>query len=424
MNTQKSEALYERAQQFMPGGVNSPVRAFRSVGRAPLFIERAAGSRIYDADSNVFLDYVCSWGPGILGHAHPAVLEAVQRACEKGLTFGACHAGEIELAELIQEQMPSMEMLRMVSSGTEAAMSAVRAARGFTHRDRIIKFEGCYHGHSDGLLVRGGSGLLTHAIPDSAGVPAGCTENTLLAVYNDADSVRALFDAYRGEIAAVIVEPCAANMGVVPPAAGFLEALRQITKEHGALLIFDEVITGFRLSPGGAQQYYGITPDLTALGKIVGGGMPLAVYGGRREIMECVAPLGSVYQAGTLSGNPAAVAAGTATLRELGAHPEIYALLEQKSARLQEAAESAGLRVNRCGSLMTVFFTDAPVTDFAAAKAADTGAYARFFNYLLENGIYTAPSQFEAMFVSAAHSDADIDRTCEVLRQYTRCATT
>lgn len=418
MKTAKSEALFERAKAFLPGGVNSPVRAFRSVGRIPLFIECAKGSHIFDADGNDFLDYVCSWGPGILGAAHPAVLDAVAGACANGLTFGACHAGEIALAERISEMMPSMQMMRMVSSGTEAAMSAVRAARGFTRRDLIVKFEGCYHGHSDGLLVKGGSGLLTNAIPDSAGVPRGCTDCTLLARYNDIDSVRALFSEFPEKIAAVIVEPCAANMGVVPPKPGFLEDLRTVTAEHGALLIFDEVITGFRLSAGGAQGLWGITPDLTALGKIVGGGMPLAVYGGRREIMECVSPLGSVYQAGTLSGNPVAVAAGAETLRQLAMHPEYYAQLEQKTARLADAAESAGLRVNRCGSLMTVFFTDEPVIDFASAKGADTDAYARFFNYLLENGIYTAPSQFEAMFVSAAHTDDEIEYTCNVLRNY------
>lgn len=418
MNTAKSEALYARAKEFLPGGVNSPVRAFGSVGRNPLFIERARGSHIYDADGNDFLDYVCSWGPGILGAAHPAVLEAVAGACANGLTFGACHAGEIALAELIQQHMPSMEMLRMVSSGTEATMSAVRAARGFTHRDLIVKFEGCYHGHADGLLVKGGSGLLTNAIPDSAGVPRGYTDCTLLAKYNDIDSVRALFAEYADKIAAVIVEPCAANMGVVPPKAGFLADLRALTAEHGALLIFDEVITGFRLGIGGAQGLWGITPDLTALGKIVGGGMPLAVYGGRREIMECVAPLGSVYQAGTLSGNPVAVAAGAETLRQLAAHPEYYAQLDRKTARLEEAASEAGLRVNRCGSLMTVFFTGQPVTDYDSAKAADTAAYARFFGYLLEHGIYAAPSQFEAMFVSAAHTDDEIERTCEIIRSY------
>ncbi|MBR2283673.1 MAG: glutamate-1-semialdehyde 2,1-aminomutase [Ruminococcus sp.] len=418
MNTRRSEELYAQALDLMPGGVNSPVRAFRSVGRTPLFIDHAAGDRVFDADGNEYIDYVCSWGPDILGHAHPAVLSAVRKSLESGLTFGACHSGEIALAQKIREHFPSMEMLRLVSSGTEAVMSAVRAARGFTRRDRIIKFEGCYHGHSDGLLVKGGSGLLTGAIPDSSGVPAGYTETTLLARYNDISSVERLFAKYGESIACVIVEPCAANMGVVPPAEGFLEGLRSITEKYGALLIFDEVITGFRLSPGGAQEYYGITPDITALGKIVGGGMPLAAYGGKREIMECVAPLGSVYQAGTLSGNPVAVAAGLAALTELENQPDIYIELERKSAELERAMKAAGLNVNRCGSLLTAFFTDIPVTDYQSAKSSDTQKYAGYFGYLLENGIYTAPSQFEAMFVSAAHSDEDIKKTSSVISGY------
>lgn len=412
MNTTNSENLYEQAKKFMPGGVNSPVRAFNSVGRSPLFIERAEGDRIYDADGNEFIDYVCSWGPNILGHGRPEILEAVSRAAEKGLTFGACHHGEIELAQLIQQCMPSMEMLRLVNSGTEAVMSAVRAARGFTHRDMIVKFKGCYHGHSDGLLVKGGSGLLTNSVPDSAGVPKGYTETTLLADYNDERSVEELFDKHGKDIACVIVEPCAANMGVVPPKEGFLRFLRDITDKYSSLLIFDEVITGFRLSLGGAQQLYGITPDLTTLGKIVGGGMPLAAYGGRAEIMECVAPLGSVYQAGTLSGNPIAVAAGTAALKILMDTPQIYDELERKSARLEEAMKAAGLNVNRAGSLLTAFFTDVPVTDYDTACTSDREKYARHFNMLLERGIYTAPSQFEAMFVSAAHTDEDIGLTC------------
>ncbi|MDD7429585.1 MAG: glutamate-1-semialdehyde 2,1-aminomutase [Oscillospiraceae bacterium] len=412
MNTTNSENLYEQAKKFMPGGVNSPVRAFNSVGRSPLFIERAEGDRIYDADGNEFIDYVCSWGPNILGHGRPEILEAVSKAAEKGLTFGACHRGEIELAQLIQQCMPSMEMLRLVNSGTEAVMSAVRAARGFTHRDMIVKFKGCYHGHSDGLLVKGGSGLLTNSVPDSAGVPKGYTETTLLADYNDERSVEELFDKHGKDIACVIVEPCAANMGVVPPKEGFLRFLRDITDKYSSLLIFDEVITGFRLSLGGAQQLYGITPDLTTLGKIVGGGMPLAAYGGRAEIMECVAPLGSVYQAGTLSGNPIAVAAGTAALKILMDTPQIYDELERKSARLEEAMKAAGLNVNRAGSLLTAFFTDIPVTDYDTACTSDREKYARHFNMLLERGIYTAPSQFEAMFVSAAHTDEDIGLTC------------
>ena len=320
----------------MPGGVNSPVRSFRSVGKTPFFVDKAAGAFLIDVDHNRYLDYVCSWGPGILGHAHPAVIEAVCRACEKGLTFGAPTEKEVELAELVNECVPSMEMMRLVSSGTEACMSAIRAARGFTGRDKIIKFEGCYHGHSDGLLVKAGSGLMTEAIPDSAGVPAGYAENTLLAVYNDPDSVFRLFDAYRDQIACVIVEPVAANMGVVPPAEGFLPFLREITEKNGALLIFDEVITGFRLSLGGAQEYYKVRPDLSTFGKIIGGGMPLAAYGGRRDVMSCIAPLGPVYQAGTLSGNPVAVTAGLETIRQLIAHPEIYEEIDRKAGMLED----------------------------------------------------------------------------------------
>lgn len=402
----------------MPGGVNSPVRAFGSVGREPLFIADSRGDRITDADGNEYIDYVCSWGPDILGHAHPSVIDAVKTACERGLTYGACHEGEIVLAEKIRGHFPSMELVRLVNSGTEAVMSAVRAARGFTKRDLIIKFEGCYHGHSDGLLVKGGSGLLTGSVPDSAGVPAGAADCTLLARYNDLDSVRELFEHDPESIAAVLVEPCAANMGVVPPEPGFLQGLRDITTEYGALLIFDEVITGFRLAAGGAQEYYGITPDMTALGKIVGGGMPLAVYGGRHEIMECVAPLGAVYQAGTLSGNPIAVAAGIAAITELERTPGIYGELDRKTAKLEAAARNAGLNVNRCGSLMTVFFAGKRVTDYETAQSADRSEYARFFSYLLDNGIYAAPSQFEAMFVSYAHTDEDIARTAEIISAY------
>ena len=418
MNTERSQQLYERACEFMPGGVNSPVRACRSVGMSPLFISRASGSKIYDEDGNEFIDYICSWGPNILGHAVPQITEAVKAACDRGLTFGACHKGEIELAELIRRHFPSMEMLRLVNSGTEAVMSAIRAARGYTGRDRIIKFEGCYHGHSDGLLAKAGSGLMTHAIPSGAGVPAGCTADTLLAKYNDEGSVEKLFSACGDTIAAVIVEPCAANMGVVPPKPGFLEFLRDITRKYGALLIFDEVITGFRLSDGGAQKYYGITPDLTTLGKIVGGGMPLAVYGGRREIMECVAPLGSVYQAGTLSGNPCAVAAGTAQLKLIENTPDLYDRINSCAERLHNAMLEAGLNANRCGSLLTVFFTDGQVTDYDAAVKCDTGKFAEYWRHMLENGIYAAPSQFEAMFVSFAHSDEDIDRTVDAIKSF------
>lgn len=418
MITERSEKLYAEACGYMPGGVNSPVRACRSVGTTPLFIERAKGSRIWDEDGNEFIDYVCSWGPNILGHACEPVISAVKAACEKGLTFGACHKSEIELARLIRKHFPSMEMLRLVNSGTEAVMSAIRAACGFTGRDKIIKFEGCYHGHSDGLLVKAGSGLMTQSIPSGAGVTEGCTRDTLLAKYNDESSVRALFDEHGGEIAALIVEPCAANMGVVPPKEGFLQFLRDITAEHGAMLIFDEVITGFRLSDGGAQKLYGVTPDLTTLGKIVGGGMPLAAYGGRREIMECVAPLGSVYQAGTLSGNPCAVAAGIATLKQIESTPDIYEALNKKSAVLEEAMKSAGLNVNRCGSLMTVFFNSEKVVSYDESRACDTEKYAEYYRHLLRNGIYAAPSQFEAMFVSYAHTAEDIERTAEIIKAF------
>lgn len=419
MNTKNSENLYNQALGFMPGGVNSPVRACGSVGCVPLFIDHAEGSKIYDVDGNCFIDYICSWGPNILGHSHPQVINSVINTCKKGLTFGACHKGEIQLAQRIKRNVPSMEMLRLVNSGTEAVMSAIRAARGYTGRDKIVKFEGCYHGHSDGLLVKAGSGLLTNSIPNSAGVPKGYTDSTLLARYNNTQSVEALFEKYGNEIACVIVEPCAANMGVVPPQKGFLQFLRDITHKYNSLLIFDEVITGFRLGIGGAQGFYGIKPDLTTLGKIVGGGMPLAVYGGKREIMECVAPLGSVYQAGTLSGNPVAVSAGIETLKILEENQEeIYSSLESKSSKIEQAMKKAGLNVNRTGSIMTVFFTDARVTDYDTAQTSDTRAYARYFKYLQSNGIYTAPSQFEAMFVSYAHSDEDIEKTCKIISNF------
>ena len=337
----ESEQLFEESKKYIPGGVNSPVRAFGSVGRSPIFIKKAKGSRIFDEDGSEYIDYVCSWGPGILGHAKETVIEAVKAACDDGLTFGAPTRKELEIAELITAHMPSMEMSRMVNSGTEAVMSAIRAARGFTGRDYIVKFKGCYHGHSDGLLVKAGSGVITQTVANSAGVPEGYAKYTLVAEYNDEESVKQLFDAYKGQIAAIIVEPVAANMGVVPPKAGFLEFLRDITQTDGALLIFDEVITGFRLAPGGAQEYFHIKPDLTTLGKIVGGGMPVGTYGGRREIMQCVAPLGEVYQAGTLSGNPIAMTAGIETLKLLDAHPEVYAKLEGKTAGLAQAAREA-----------------------------------------------------------------------------------
>lgn len=417
----QSEKLFERAKKRIPGGVNSPVRAFGSVGLTPRFIQSAKGSRIVDVDGVERIDYVCSWGPGILGHAHPRVIEKVQEACEDGLTYGAPTEREVELAELIYELMPSMEVSRLVSSGTEAVMSAIRVARGFTGRDKIIKFKGCYHGHSDGLLVKAGSAALTTSVPDSAGVPADFTKHTLVALYNDKDSVKKLFEANKEEIAAVIVEPVAANMGVVLPQNGFLEFLRDITKQYGALLIFDEVITGFRLSLGGAQEYFDVKPDITTLGKIVGGGMPVGAYGGRREIMDMVSPVGKVYQAGTLSGNPIATAAGLETLRILKEDETIYERLEERTKFLADKVkEAAGdeIFVNQIGSLMSVFFTNQPVIDYESAISSDTKKYAKYFSYLLNHGIYVAPAQFEAMFVSAAHSEADIMATCQVIKDY------
>ena len=419
----RSRELFEAAKRHIPGGVNSPVRAFGSVGRTPRFIASAHGSRIVDVDGNEMIDYVCSWGPGILGHAHPRVIEKVREACGYGLTYGAPTEQEVQMAELLAELIPSMEVSRLVSSGTEAVMSAIRVARGYTQRDKIVKFKGCYHGHSDGLLVKAGSAALTTSVPDSAGVPADYTKNTLVALYNDPASVEALFQANPEEIAAVVVEPVAANMGVVPPARGFLEFLREITKQNGALLIFDEVITGFRLALGGAQEYFHVTPDLTTLGKIVGGGMPIGVYGGKCGIMEMISPLGSVYQAGTLSGNPIATAAGLETLRILREDPGIYQRLEEKAQRIAETVrEAAGeaVCVNRIGSLLSIFFTPEQVTDYESAVSSDTVWYAEYFGYLLDHGIYTAPSQFEAMFVSDAHTGEDIETTCRVIRDCLR----
>ncbi len=415
----RSKELFEEAKRHIPGGVNSPVRAFGAVGRTPRFIASAHGSRIVDVDGNEMIDYVCSWGPGILGHAHPRVIEKVTEACRAGLTFGAPTEREVRLAQLIAKLVPSMEVSRLVSSGTEAVMSAVRVARGFTGRDKIVKFKGCYHGHSDGLLVKAGSGALTSSVPDSAGVPADYTKNTLVALYNDCSSVEALFEANGKDIAAVIVEPVAANMGVVPPAPGFLEFLREITERNEALLIFDEVITGFRLALGGAQEYYHVTPDITTLGKIVGGGMPIGAYGGRREIMDMVSPVGPVYQAGTLSGNPAAAAAGLETLRILKEDPEIYGRLERKAKTIADTVRSVSggtAQVNQVGSLLSIFFTDREVRDYESALSSDTARYSRYFGRVLDQGIYVAPSQFEAMFVSDAHTDEDIEVTCRVLR--------
>lgn len=420
----KSEMLFERGVKCIPGGVNSPVRAFGSVGGTPRFIASARGAHLTDADGRTYLDYVGSWGPMILGHGHPAVLEAVEQACKKGLSFGAATEAEVEMAELICSIVPSIEMVRMVNSGTEAVMSAVRASRGYTGRNKLVKFAGCYHGHSDAMLVKAGSGVMTAGVPDSAGVPSGCTEDTLTAVYNDLESVEKLFEAYGKEIAAVIVEPAGANMGVVLPEKGFLEGLRRICTEHGSLLIFDEVITGFRLGLSGAQGYYGIEPDLTTFGKIIGGGMPVGAYGGRKEIMEMVAPAGPVYQAGTLSGNPVAMAAGLAQIRLLRDTPGFYEELHKKSGRLftgmEEILKGAEKpwQLNHIGSLGCLFFTEQPVRDYASAKTSDTEAFARYFSHMLKEGIYLAPSQFEAMFVSSAVTEEEIDETLTAVRRY------
>lgn len=426
MNTTKSQQLFHKAKDLIPGGVNSPVRAFGAVGGQPFFVDHAQGAWIVDADGNRYIDYVCSWGPGILGHAHPRVIEAVQNVCGKGLTFGAPTAGEVELSELIQTCVPDMEMVRLVSSGTEAVMSAVRVARGYTGRDKIIKFAGNYHGHSDGLLVKAGSGLMTQSVPDSAGVPEGYAAYTLTAVYNDEESVRRLMEENKDQVAAIVVEPVAANMGVIPPKEGFLEFLRRITRENNALLIFDEVITGFRLSLGGATEYTRVHADLHTFGKIVGGGMPLAAYGGRRDIMSCVAPLGPVYQAGTLSGNPVAVTAGITTLKILMEDTGIYERIDRKAAKLEAVFRERGLCVNRAGSLLSAFFvpdwdaSERNVQNYEDACRCDRQAFADYFHRMLAQGIYVAPSQFEAMFVSDAHSDELIDRTCEAIRQSVR----
>lgn len=418
MKIEESKVLFEESREYFPGGVNSPVRAFGSVGGVPVFVKRASGSHIYDEDGNEYIDYVNSWGPSILGHAYGPVVDAVREACLDGLSFGAPTRKELVLGTLIRECMPSMEMMRMVSSGTEAVMSAIRAARGYTGRDKIVKFIGCYHGHSDGLLVKAGSGALTESAPDSAGVPASYIEHTLLARYNDEDSVKKLFSEFPGEIGALVVEPVAANMGLVPPKPGFLEFLREITAKYGAVLIFDEVITGFRMGLGGAQGYYGVVPDMTALGKIAGGGMPMGVYGGKKEIMEVVSPLGKVYQAGTLSGNPIATAAGIATIKTLMEKPEIYPSLEEKAGKLVKALKETLTEtwVNQAGSLFSVFFTKDQVVDYDTALSSDTVKYGTYFHYLLEHGIYTAPSQFEILFLSAAHTDEDIEKTCGIIK--------
>ena len=417
MKSERSEAWFARAQSVIPGGVNSPVRAFRGVGGIPRFIERGQGSRIFDTDGNSYIDYVGSWGPLLLGHRPQAVIDALREVLEIGTSFGAPTEREVELAELIAKTIPSMEMVRLVNSGTEATMSALRLARGFTGRDLTIKFEGCYHGHVDSLLVKGGSGMATLGIADSAGVPKAFAETTISLPFNSIAAVEKAFADRGGQIAAVIVEPVAGNMGCVPPATGFLEALRDLTARHGAMLLFDEVMTGFRVALGGAQQRFGIQPDLTTLGKIIGGGLPMAAYGGRAAIMNKVAPLGPVYQAGTLSGNPLAVAAGLAMLRYLIAHPEVYETLEARAAELT-AWTPPGVTVNRVGSMFTFFFTPEPVTDWESAKKCDTDRFAKFFQFLLERGVYIAPSQFEAGFVSAAHSEEDIRATAKAAREF------
>ena len=424
MIREKSEALFAEALRYIPGGVNSPVRAFRAVGGQPFFVNRAKGAHVWDVDGNDYIDYVGTWGPAILGHAHPKIISAVQQAAEQGTSFGIPNPLEVTMAKLICAAVPSVQKVRMCNSGTEACMSAIRLARGFTRRDKIIKFDGCYHGHADSLLVRAGSGALTFGHPDSLGVPASFTQHTIVVPFNDADAVRAVFSANRNEIAGIIVEPVPGNAGLYLPLPGFHEFLRDITAAHGALLIFDEVMTGFRLAFGGAQERFGIAPDLSCFGKIIGGGLPVGAFGGRADIMDCLAPLGGVYQAGTLSGNPLAMAAGLTALEELGAKRKAesgnsesaYVRLEQLGAQLEagmkDAAKSAGVpvRFNRCGSMFCGYFTSEPVHNLADAMKSDRDRFKKFFHGMLEAGVYLAPSQFEAGFLSTAHSEADIER--------------
>lgn len=420
----RSEELFERAVKRIPGGVNSPVRAYGAIGETPRFIQGAVGSKIFDVDGNAYTDYIGSWGPMILGHNHPAIREAVIKASENGLSFGCATAKEVEMAEFICERIPHVEMIRMVNSGTEAVMSAIRVARGFTGKDKIIKFAGCYHGHTDAMLVSAGSGVMTSGVPDSAGVPKGCTQDTMIAVYNDLTSVEELLTKSKDQTAAVIVEPVGANMGVVPPADGFLEGLRSLCDKHGALLIFDEVITGFRLKFDGAAGFYGVRPDLVTYGKIIGAGMPVGAYGGRKEIMEKVSPAGPVYQAGTLSGNPIAMAAGLAQLKILYEDPEIYTRLYQKGEMMFEGIRriftenNISYQVNSVASLGCIFFTEEKVTDYASAKTSDTNAFAAHFKYMLNHGVHLAPSQFEAMFLSDAHTEEDIVAALKLIKDY------
>lgn len=420
MNNKKSTSEFQRASKIIPGGVNSPVRAFKSINGEPIFIDKAKGSKITDIDGNEYIDFVSSWGPMILGHAHEAVINAIKETAEKGTSYGAPTILESEMAELITEMVPSIESVRMVNSGTEATMSALRLARGYTNRELIIKFEGCYHGHADSFLIKAGSGAITLGLPDSPGVTKGTAKDTLVAKYNDIQSVKELFEQNKNQIAAVIIEPVAGNMGVVKPQNGFLQALRELTTEHSALLIFDEVITGFRLAKGGAQEYFNVQPDITTLGKIIGGGLPVGAYGGRKEIMEQLAPSGPIYQAGTLSGNPLAMAAGLASLKIMNETESFYQKLEEKAAKLEkgilENIKKTGTKaiINRVGSLMTLFFTDLKeINSFDDAVKSDTQKYAAYFKLAAESGIYLAPSQFECAFISAAHTDEDIDKTIE-----------
>ena len=423
MNLHNSEELFAAACQVLPGGVNSPVRAYRSVGLTPRFIQKAEGSYIYDVEGRRYIDYVCSWGPMILGHNHPVIREAVEKAVVDGLSFGAPTPREVEIAQLMVEMVPGLEMVRMVNSGTEAVMSALRLARGATGRDKLIKFEGCYHGHSDCMLVNAGSSALAGGHPSSSGVPVGAAKDTLTAQFNDLSSVQALLEANRGEVAAVIVEPVAANMGVVGPAPGFLQGLRELCDQHGALRTFDEVITGFRLAPGGAQEYFGVKADLVTYGKIIGGGMPVGAYGGSRALMEHVAPCGPVYQAGTLSGNPVAMAAGLAQLRYLHDHPQVYTHINDMGASLAQdmgklcETSPVPVAINQVGSLLSPFFTPTEVSTFVDAKGSDVGMYAHYFSEMLQRGIYLAPAQFEAMFLSDAHSGEDLTATLEAFQQ-------